>query len=330
MTGYAYRNLTSAVADKSSPLRQYFDQRFPNARPLQKDYRSRAGELRVPGGTANGGTLGAAFDFRMRFLIDASYVPDIALHAFRARPRYKRAVRAVIKHAQKAAKGSSSVELDRACWALALCTEAYRAGLGVVRSLMQLASEGDFTKAGLLLLAPDDALRQLAALDELARGHLLQCLSAPFHLGPTFDGSRFCPADADVVSDGLLLDFKAGLKGGALSKEELYQLLGYTLFDRTDRYGINRIGIYAARYGALITWDLAPTLDLLAGEPVDVAQEREKVWHLLGGAGARKAKAARALVADDGRFDDYSARGEDDDSGYGPDSYFTRAMGKDD
>jgi len=28
--------------------------------------------------------------------------------------------------------------------------------------------------------------------------------------------------------------------------------------------------------------------------------------------------------------DDYSARGEDDDSGYGPDSYYARSMGKDD
>ena len=43
MTDYSYRNLTSAISDKSSPLRQYFEQRFSNARPLQKDYRSRVG-----------------------------------------------------------------------------------------------------------------------------------------------------------------------------------------------------------------------------------------------------------------------------------------------
>ncbi|KHL03796.1 hypothetical protein [Sinomonas humi] len=330
MADYTYRNLTSAIADKASPLRLYLDQRFPNARALQKDYRSRAGELRVPGGTANGGTLGAAFDFRMRFLIDASYVPEVAVHAFTARPDYERAVRGVIKHAQKAAKGSNATELDRACWALALCTEAYRAGVGVVWSLVQLIEAGDFTVKRLLLLAPDDALRQLVDLDALAREHLIPQLEAPFYLGPTFDGSMLCPADADVISGGLLLDFKAGLKGGALTKEELYQLLGYTFFDRSDRYGINRIGIYAARFGALITWDLASTLELLAGEPVDVAEERETVWGLLGGTGALKARFVQVFGVDDGRFDDHSARGEDDDSGYGPDSYFARAMDKDD
>jgi hypothetical protein len=39
---------------------------------------------------------------------------------------------------------------------------------------------------------------------------------------------------------------------------------------------------------------------------------------------------ARRLVDDGSEEDDYTARGLDDDSGYGPDSYFARAMAKDD
>lgn len=78
------------------------------------------------------------------------------------------------------------------------------------------------------------------------------------------------------------------------------------------------------RAAALISWDLQPALNLLAGEPVDVAEEREKVWGLLGG---EAIESKPALIAD-AEYDGDSARGEDDDSGYGPDSYYARAMGK--
>jgi hypothetical protein len=47
--------------------------------------------------------------------------------------------------------------------------------------------------------------------------------------------------------------------------------------------------------------------------------------------GVRYLVAARRLLEDDGsEEDDYRALGLDDDSGYGPDSYFARAMAKDD
>lgn len=331
MTDYIYSNLTNAIKDKASPLRQYLDHRFPNLRAVQKDYRARAGELKVVplprGEGADGGTLGAAFDFRMRFLIDPAYVPDIAIRAFMARPDYVKAIHKVIQHAREATQGNTApTDLDRACWALALCTEVYRIGVHPGSPLRLLLEEDDFTPERLLSLIPDDAFRQLKELDALAQEHLFPRLSAPFHLGPTFDGSKLCNADADVISNGLLLDFKTAIKGNALSREELYQLLGYTLFDRSDKYGINRIGIYAARFAALISWELGPTLELLAGEPVNLAEERERVWGLLGGSGTQATVAP--VIGDDD--DDYSARGEDDDSGYGPDSYFARAMGKDD
>ena len=230
----------------------------------------------------------------MRFLIDPAYVSTVAFQAFQPRPDYVAAILEVIRRAGAAVEGSADVaELDAGCWALALCTEVYRAGLFPESPLSLLVNADVFTPEALLALLPEDALRQLRELDVLAREHLFPGLAAPFHLGPTFDGSTLCPADTDLISNGLLLDFKAGLKGNALSKDELYQLLGYTFFDRSDRYGINRIGIYAARFAALVTWDLARTLELLTGEPVDIAQERETVWGLLGGTEALEAKPAR-------------------------------------
>ncbi len=288
MTDYVHRNLTHAIADKASPLRQYLDLRFPNARPLQKDYRSQVGELKVApllgGGGANGGTLGAAFDFAIRFQLAPDYTPEIALRAFGGRPDYVAAIEEVIRHGGEGAAGATEpTELDRACWVLALCTEVYRAGLYPGSPLAHLIDQDTFTPDVLLSLVPADGLRQMAELRALAQDQLLPHLSTPLYLGPTFDASQLCPADADLISNGLLLDLKTAVKGNALSREDLYQLLGYALFDHSNAYGIDRIGIYSARFGTLIAWDLLPTMEVLASGPVSLAAEREEVWFLLGG-----------------------------------------------
>ncbi|MFF2318306.1 hypothetical protein ACFVTE_18820 [Arthrobacter sp. NPDC058097] len=125
MANYPYRSLTSAIKDTASPLRQYLDTRFPNVEPLQKDYRSWTGKQLLVAplaeGGANPGTLGAAFDFEMRFRIDPGYFPDIAVHA--SQGKREKSVREVIDQARFAARDGDHVTLRRACWALALCTE---------------------------------------------------------------------------------------------------------------------------------------------------------------------------------------------------------------
>jgi hypothetical protein len=276
---YPYRSLTSAIKDKASPLRQYLDATFPDVEPLQKDYRTWVGnQLRVvplPEDGANPGTLGAAFDFEMRFRINPGYFPDIAVHAFQG--NRANAIRELIGHARFTAQHGDHVKLRQACWALALCTEVYRVGLRPGSPL----SGGRFSAARLLSLAPDDALRQLNQMAELAQRRLFPYLAAPCYSGPEFDGSARCPADVDVISNGVLIDFKTSVRGNSLSREDLYQLLAYTLFDRSDQYGIHMIGIYAARFGSLNCWDLQPTLEVLAGRSVSLAQERKKVWALL-------------------------------------------------
>jgi hypothetical protein len=149
-----------------------------------------------------------------------------------------------------------------------------------------------FTVPVLLSLAPADALRQLRELDPLAAERLVPHLRPPYALGPTFDGSLLCAADADLIADGLLLDLKTRLgvastrPGGratSLPRLDVYQLLAYAFFDWSDRYRITSIGIYAARYGLLATWPLDAALRTLAGRPVDLVEVRRDVRRLLGG-----------------------------------------------
>lgn len=287
---YRYRNLTAALADTGSPLRQYLDRRFPEVRALQSDYRSRAGALRVPGGDADPATVGTALDLAVRFLLHPEDRAEISWIGFANHPQLLPQLVEVVRAAQLAAAGAEPRQLARACWALALTTEVYRVGLRRGSALDRLLGEDRFTPAALLSLAPAEGLDQLVALQELARERLLPRLGTPVHLGPTFAGSRYCAADADLIAGGVLIDIKTrlgarnprtGERTDRLARSDVHQLLGYLFFDRDDEYRITDLAIYSARYGDLIGWPVAEALRTLAGAPVDLAAVRGEVWELL-------------------------------------------------
>lgn len=76
-------------------------------------------------------------------------------------------------------------------------------------------------------------------------------------LNPTFDGSPYIVggADADVILDSCLIDFKTTINA-KIEGRALYQLLGYSLLDFSNQYGIQRVGFYLPRQGRFITWQL--------------------------------------------------------------------------
>jgi hypothetical protein len=82
-------------------------------------------------------------------------------------------------------------------------------------------------------------------------------------LNPTFGGaSRLVGgADADVVQDSTIIDIKTVQYPGIL--DVIVQLVGYTVLCSMDSIdnlpigeGIERIGVYYARHGAYLSWDL--------------------------------------------------------------------------
>ena len=50
-----------------------------------------------------------------------------------------------------------------------------------------------------------------------------------------------------------------------LRAENAYKLLGYALPDYSDRYQIDRLGIFSARYGMLTEWFLEETTGIMSG-----------------------------------------------------------------
>jgi len=285
-----FTTLTREIDLKTSPIRQYLESRFPNRAPLQKEYAAAAGSLLVDSQSTIApwpGRIGSAFDFHVRFAIDAKYTPDIAMKSFLGDPEI---IDKIAQVASVAGASGQPVEQSAACWALALCTEVYRTPVDSRHPIIALIERGEITADAMLRLMPEPAGEELSALRAHAKERLLPRLEGPYHLGPDFDGSRYCAADADLISNGTLLDLKTrlgtknartGVRSDKLSLPDLYQLIAYALFDLSDHYGIHSIGVFSARYANLVTWRLDDAMEILAGKPVSIAEERERMRSIL-------------------------------------------------
>jgi hypothetical protein len=88
-------------------------------------------------------------------------------------------------------------------------------------------------------------------------------------------------ADADVIADGQLIDFKAGKGRTLISATEIYQLLGYVLLDLDNRYGITTVGIHALRWRTRWVVALDDLLSGLAGVRRTMSDWREMFADML-------------------------------------------------
>lgn len=97
-------------------------------------------------------------------------------------------------------------------------------------------------------------------------------------------------ADADFITNGLLIDCKALTRPHRVGREEVQQLAGYLLLDYDDRYDIREVGFYLARQGALIRWAVPDFLTTL-GARIPLPQLRTALRaHLRGSHPAQQAK----------------------------------------
>ncbi|MFD9946265.1 hypothetical protein ACFWYW_30645 [Nonomuraea sp. NPDC059023] len=134
----------------------------------------------------------------------------------------------------------------------------------------------------------DDLLAQLHAAQNSALERLrLASQPEACASGSTFDGSSDLAADADLIIEGTLVDIKSTRRVHNFPLPTVYQLLGYTLMDYSDRYRIDAVGIYLSRAGTLITWPLEDYLALLGARRRDLGELRDVFARLLKYEGCR-------------------------------------------
>lgn len=299
MSRYAIRGpLTYELAQKDSPIRQFFDDRLtPGLKDVQAAYRAAAGSILVPGvprGIADAGTIGTAADWMMRFLVHPTpslrlaaqgaslcgMLPALKELAFMLNFRDSGTDR-FTGPAQGAAPEPGL--LYRSCWGLALLTEVYRRGPDIAAT-GPIGRLPDKSAKSLMEAAPDAGLEQLAALRDVIESALLPALSSRrglWAIGPVFAGSQIMRGDADLIAGGLLAELKTTNKKPSLGITDLWQMLGYVFMDYVDEYAITEVALFSARYGYLAQWNLGMLLQQLAGGPVAAPALRAEFRALL-------------------------------------------------
>lgn len=301
-------SLSSHLRNKNSPIRDFIRSQFPNTRELLKDGRRqiRNASMIRPDAKLPYSTIGIAIDYRIRYyfgvtphselvafhgatnlmmvpanlLVAPGRVPVLrdepAIETYVVLDFFRLLDELVGRNNPVGCRLPADEEdaLNRYCVALALFDEVFRSGLNV-NSPLAVGKFPDYES--LLGIAEPhwlDDLRNLSwkFFDEF--NHLLQL---PHTLNPTFDGSRDVGgADADLVIDGKLIDIKTTVKP-EINSDWIWQLLGYVLLDYSDNNQISGIGLYMARQGVLIDWDLNEALEILCpGEPPSIEELRSK------------------------------------------------------
>ncbi len=166
-------------------------------------------------------------------------------------------------------------DMNRYCIVLALLEEILRS---IDHPSLGPLFEKEHTSAGDLLDIPDAHwIADMRNLSWRFYDNFNHLLSLPHSLNPNFDGSRdIGGADSDLIVNGTLIDIKTRI-AQKIRPDWLWQLLGYVLLDYSDHYQINGIGLYMARQGIFLQWDLEEAIrDLCSGSRPSIEELRNE------------------------------------------------------
>ncbi|WP_329418079.1 UvrD-helicase domain-containing protein (plasmid) [Streptomyces sp. NBC_00704] len=158
-------------------------------------------------------------------------------------------------------------ELTRLCHVAGFYEAVYRNGVFSRRRNLLALADAHTTLDHLAAAVPAYVLEDIAEQMELAERPFAPFRQLPDEqrvCGPVFAGSAdLGGADADFIVGGLLIDCKATTRPHTVDRFAVQQLAGYLLLDYDDAYGVDRVGLYLSRQGALITWNVPEFLDAL-------------------------------------------------------------------
>jgi hypothetical protein len=172
-------------------------------------------------------------------------------------------------------------ELARLVLILARFEQAGRNG-GAALAIRDLIRDADQTLGGYdAALVHADDLTDIAVAGPAIASDLWDLRTTTLHLGPSFALSRALNgADADLISDGTLLDLKASASRSPVDRTVVWQLVGYALADLANSYSISHVGVCALRWRTRCTWALPSLVSELAGEAASVAALRDEFAEL--------------------------------------------------
>ena len=300
-------SLTSHLDDKSSPVRRFLRERFPNTRGLMKYARDELrGVVTIRPDTAERvpTTIGMAIDYRARYYFSAT--PFESLVAWRgalkavsymehgvdykdsdgAEPDCPSAGALVAEFALKfndflkahdpAGKclaPDAESELNRYCYVLGLFEEVFRAGPWPTSILFREKYE---SVDDLIQAIPAIWVDDISQLSALFYREFASRLGYSAILNPTFDGSGDVGgADGDLILGRCLIDFKATVNP-RLDSAWIRQLVGYALLDYSDAYRLEAVAIYLFRQGVSLQWPIDEFLQTLTGEEISLAALRDE------------------------------------------------------
>lgn len=217
------------------------------------------------------GTVGTAFDYRARMCwAPVEFGKTVAALGARVAGGFGNAdlktlalsvgreLEALAPEARRA-KPSDPVEcrVCQCCYVLALFEQFFRSLAARTASpLLELPVAADLET--ILALAPAPAVTDIARMTEALCDQQPHLLDLPARLNPTFVGSALVGgADADLIVDRTLIELKTTRQDRFERVDHLYQLLGYVLLDYSEQFELDAIGVYLARRGVLVTWNIS-------------------------------------------------------------------------
>lgn len=268
---------------------------YPSHQELDVEHRARALSLRrTPDGWLD---LGPTGDVR-----DVNRAASTALRDLLARTRAYQAA-----HAPVGQFGSSGAEagLARSAWVISACEGIYRSG-EVDERLVDVLRHGGGA-AELRALPSESAVTELVELTWRVRTHVLdQFLRLAGDPGPGVSlgvaAPTFVPnwADGDLLvgtsTETLLIDVKTVISLSDPDKVSrwLWQILLYAWLDTADLHHVRAVGLYLARHGVLVTWELDEFASLLLADTTTGHRQRVRRGF--------EAIAKEVITAEGGRF----------------------------
>jgi hypothetical protein len=175
-------------------------------------------------------------------------------------------------------------QVCRASLVLARFDQFFRAGAAVLDPLRDAieTSHGDLDALVENCTPPATRSDLMAVARATLEDHRPLAAATQLAINPTFSLSlALGGADADVVADGLLLDFKSSAGTRVVRRDELWQLVGYCLANADDHYAIRSVGLAALRWRTTCSWPVSALLAELSGVDRPLADWREEFAYVV-------------------------------------------------